>query len=170
MTVIVLSQVVVRGFICATKDRPLYTQTLLEGGRSFNESIELKEKFDFMIAFGVRNANTKEFLHDPKYVEFVPMIEEKLFNSTDPVTYKPLGFHTCTQEDFKMFHPVADNQLDIVEGLKAENFFFCLDQKDQFGNAISFETYGDDENMANRNLGVYYRPCVPQQLTEENKD
>ena len=107
MSLVVLSQVIVQGYICATKDRPLFTQTTLENGRNYTDTVDLK-KFNFTIAFGVRNANTKAFLHDPNYVEFVPIMEEKKLNWTTPV-YTPLSYHRCTAKDYKLFHPINGN-------------------------------------------------------------
>jgi hypothetical protein len=35
---------------------------------------------------------------------------------------------------------------------------------------MNMSLYGSAENMANRNLAVMYRPCIPMQITDENKD
>jgi hypothetical protein len=59
-----------------TKDRPLITQTTVENARTHSDVVNLHE-FNFMVGFGVRDAKTFEFLHDPKYVEFAPFFEEK---------------------------------------------------------------------------------------------
>ena len=104
--IIVLSQVVVRGAICVTKARPFIAQSTVENARTSNDKIDLDE-YNFHIGFGVRNANDEYERHDPNYVEFVPILEEKLKNESHS-TYHPLKYHKCTEEDYAKFSTVRD--------------------------------------------------------------
>jgi hypothetical protein len=48
----------------------------LDHVRSANDIVDLAET-NFMAAFGIRSANTREPLDDPNMVEFVPYISQK---------------------------------------------------------------------------------------------
>ena len=48
--------------------------------------------------------------------------------------------------------------------------FYCLDNSDEFGNPINMTMYGNWEAGVSRSLSIIYRPCIPKQRTELNKD
>ena len=75
-TLVIFSQVIVQGWICANKTRPLFTQTTVENARTHKDVVDLG-KFNFMVGFGVRDSNSLAFLHDTNLVEFAPIIEER---------------------------------------------------------------------------------------------
>ena len=106
MIIIVMSQVVVRGLICATKARPLIAQMTVENARTSDNRINL-DKFGFQIGFGVRNANDMYERHNPNYVEFLAVFEEKLKGETKS-RYHTVNYHKCTKQDYDKFSPVSE--------------------------------------------------------------
>ena len=47
---------------------------------------------------------------------------------------------------------------------------YCLDKNDKFGNPVDMNTYGNWESHFVRYLSLTYRPCIPKQRTEFNKN
>lgn len=53
---------------------------------------------------------------------------------------------------------------------KERNDFFCINMtEDAFGNEIDTTIHGSVNNYHYRQLGLVYKPCIPRQLTNENK-
>ncbi len=48
-----------------------------------------------------------------------------------------VGVHKCTDEDYERFHKLETYQKKIFEMRKKENFLYCLDRTDTFGNPIN---------------------------------
>ena len=118
------------------------------------------------MAFGVKDANDGYPRHDPRYVEFAPILEKREANETRS-TYYPLSYHKCTPEEYKNFHKFNAAQDESIREDIEEDFYYCINRTDSFGDKIPFELWGSDENMAHANIGIYYRPCIPIQLGEE---
>jgi hypothetical protein len=70
--------------------------------RSSEDRVDL-DLFDFQVAFGVKTAIEGYPRHDPRYVEFAPILERRGKNETRS-TYYPLAYHKCTPEEYKNFH------------------------------------------------------------------
>jgi hypothetical protein len=85
----------------------MVSQYLAENGRGNSETIDLLG-FNFNIAFGVRDTNSKAPRHDPDYVEFVPFMEEINMQGII-VSSTPLGFSKCSKEQYAKFSPVVDS-------------------------------------------------------------
>ena len=82
----------------------------MENVRSSTDKIDLR-KYNFMAAFGIRDANSKEPLDDPNFVEYLPYIslKDKGENKYGEGTiHIPLEFHKCTKDDYRKFYPTSD--------------------------------------------------------------
>ena len=77
-----------------------------------NDSLDLT-KYNFNIAFGVRNYNTKKSRHDPNFVEFFPHF--KIQDKTGKVKIIPIAFNKCNETDFKKFYKVQKYQAEVLE-------------------------------------------------------
>lgn len=54
--------------------------------------------------------------------------------------------------------------------MKNKTYFYCIDKTDAFGKPLNMELYGQFTDHVFRVLHIMYRPCVPRQRTDENKD
>jgi hypothetical protein len=84
------------------------------------------------------------------------------------LTYTTLKYHKCTPEDYKNFSAPL-NQKHLIEEDFENQFFYCLDHTDMFGEKVELKLFGSGQHMESRTLSIIYRPCVPKQVTEENR-
>lgn len=88
-------------------------------------------------------ADSDVALDNPSFVEWAPYIVTVEATEGGLVTnYEALSFNKCTTEDFKHFHPTEENQKPQLNVYKRQNFFYCLDEKDKYGNPVDFTIYG----------------------------
>ena len=57
---------------------------------------------------------------------------------------KYLKFHTCTEEDFAEFYPVAKRSEKRLSELKKNDALICLDAQEL--QEYTIEVYGEDEH------------------------
>ena len=107
-------------------------------------------------------------IDDDDYVEWVPLLEE--YNDSGHQKITQIKYHKCTEKDWKEFHPIVKGQTNTLKAKKAANQFYCLANEDIWGNAVDFDIYGNWANSLVRAISIIYRPCVPRQETEFNRD
>jgi len=164
MTVFILSVGSFKAMVLVTRKNPGVAQYLLEDAFSKNFTIDLN---DLSFAFYVHDADTNEPLDDPNHVEWSPMLMQD-----DPhgKNYMPIPFHKCSDEEFEeMPHPTK-NQREKYEWLKNEKRMYCLNHRDQFGELLHLNLRGGSSSHNHTFLSIMYRPCIPTQRTEQNKD
>ena len=81
-----------------------------------------------------------------------------------------IGVHKCSEKDYEKFYPVSIGSKIKIDSFKKQNAFNCLDDLDIHGQRINKKLFGHTDNMANRNLVITFRPCIPVQLTPENEN
>jgi hypothetical protein len=73
LTVVMMIYGASKGQIMLLKDKPLVSSVKEENVRSLNDTVNLLDsKFNFRLAFGVKNMNSNQPLDDPKIVEWAP--------------------------------------------------------------------------------------------------
>ena len=77
---------------------------------------------------GVYDYLSREPKNDPDYVRWQPYLVEDIGGPAD--IYKPLKFHTCTEEDFSQFYTVANRSEKRLQELKRSNALICLDSEE----------------------------------------
>jgi len=131
-----------------------------------NDTIDL-DSTNFQVAFAVEDMKTGESLDDPYYVEWYGAIWES-DGISDEITQK-IGVHKCSAEDMKKFHPVGNRSKHKINTLLGKEALWCLNEVDTDGRPINKKLYGSSDAQPNRNLAIVFAPCVPQQLTSNNK-
>ena len=118
--------------------------------------------YDFEIAFSIEsfeNDLAEDLLDDPDYVEWVPYITEVI---DDKRTMTPIGFHKCTQADFKRFYPIDKADVKTLKKYKAKGLL-CLNKFDEFGAPYDLRIFkSGDWGSQYRDITLLYRPCVPR--------
>ena len=113
-----------------------------------------------------RDGVTGKVKHEKKHVEWYGAIFEN-DGTRDTLTQK-IGVHKCTGEDFAKFYKMAEQSNKMFETYRDE--LFCLDNLDINGVQINKKLYGSTWVQENRSFGLIFIPCIPEQITEKNKD
>ena len=122
--------------------------------------------FEFKIAFSVQNArNVRESYDDPTKVRWV--VENQYYTGSSRLKTQYIGVHKCTSWDYGEFYPPVDSHKSVIEELKYNGNFYCMDDVDIEGNDIEILFYGSDES-SNQHMSVLFTACDPIQLTESN--
>ena len=114
----------------------------------------------------VRDGATGKVKHDKNHVEWYGAIFEN--DGTVEVMAQKIGVHQCTKEDFAKFNKIAAKSKKLLETYRDE--FYCINDLDINGKKINKKLYGMSDVQENRTFGLVFRPCIPEQITEENKD
>ena len=148
-------------------DRPNISSFTVQDERNGTELIDISE-YQFKVALAVEHIwgdEGRDNADDPDFVEW-----DAHFYDTQQKKYTMINMHKCTEQDFAEFHPIVDYQKEQLESMKKKNSFFCLDKADQFGNRFNMTIFGNFPSGIGRYLSIIYRPCVPKQRTEFNKN
>ena len=114
----------------------------------------------------VRDAWTGKVKHAKNHVEWFGAIFEN--DGTVEILAQKIGVHQCTEKDFAKFNKIAAQSKKLFETY--HNEFFCINDLDVNGKKINKKLYGNSDVQENRTFNLVYRPCIPEQLTDENKD
>jgi len=47
---------------------------------------------------------------------------------------------------------------------------YCLDESDVHGNPLNLTLYGNEVSQMFRGLSILFRPCIPRQINDFNKE
>ena len=88
----------------------------------------------------------------------------------DQGTYlKEFGkMHVCTPEEIEKFSKPSGSSRRIFESFINKKAMMCPNQLDDNGNPINLNLYGINGRFG-EGLEYQIRPCIPKQLTPENK-
>jgi hypothetical protein len=152
ISIMIVSYTAVKGSIVYKKSHT--TITTYKRFKSLQHSVDLK-KIGFALAFRVNAGRAKGWtnLDDPQFVEYAPMITEKITTEDGRREYTnlPLNFHKCNSSDEDTFF----NELHTNSKPDLKNYW-CLDQYDQFGNPVNFTLYRMEHRY--RKISLRYRP------------
>ena len=109
---------------------------------------------------------TGEVKHDEKHVKWHGEIWEH--DGTKDTLAQKIRVQKCTEEDFAKFYQIADQSKKIFENYHDE--LLCLENKDINGNKINKKLYGSTNLQENREFVLVFTPCIPEQITDQNKD
>ena len=121
----------------------------------------------FQFAFYIEDYFSGELKDDPSLVTLFGVIFYMTHDNT--LQNQTIGTHKCTKEDYGRFYEPAVDQAPKVNRLKKANTFYCLDKIDTNGRPLNTSLFGKDDIVVHRRLDIIFTPCIPQQLTEENK-
>jgi hypothetical protein len=120
----------------------------------------------FQIAKAISDAASGKLLHDPRYVDFVFTVW-----NVDDGSYNTehIGrMHPCSEDDYSKFYPRSISATKTYDKFYKEKSLMCMGEFDNNGVKVPKILYGMS-GTDSRSIDLNFIPCVPKQLTPENK-
>ena len=117
--------------------------------------------------FAVEDFETKEILHDERYVRFLVSINEAEDGNLLEDSFVEVGVHKCTNSEYQNLyepHFLFKNKLEEYE---ANNSLMCMDDFDLNGNPLNRKLYGRNDDVSFRRIEILVMPCLSYRLLVE---